>query len=123
MRGSCEALLVSGRSATRGCRPALINLTYPGGAMSFVFRDAGGRLVSFHGRLAHRSGSQTTIKVGQITLVPPGARAVTLPALGSCVLTPFAADRARLECAATARGRPFSALFKTSGASGASNIL
>lgn len=116
LRGSCESLQLANRPATRGCRPSLVNLTYPGGTMSFVFTDRTGRLISFFGRVAHRSGSQATVKVGQITLVPRGtAQATRLPAIGSCVLTPFAADRARLECSAKARGGAYSALFKTSG--------
>jgi hypothetical protein len=116
LAGDCETLLVHGRSATRGCRPALVNLVYPSGAMSFVLTDRDGRLISFLGRVARRSGNQTTIKVGQITLVPRGpVQAIRLPAAGSCVLTPFAADRARLDCSARAAGRTYSALFKTSG--------
>ena len=116
LQGSCESLEVASRSATRGCRPILVNLTYTNGGMSFVFTDRGGRLVSFFGRIAHRTGSQATIKVGQITLVPRGtATATRLPASGSCVLTPFAADRARLDCSARAAGATYSALFKTSG--------
>lgn len=116
LSGSCETLLVSGRSATRGCRPTLVNLVYPSGAMSFVLTDRSGRLISFFGRVAQRSGSQTTIKIGQITMVPRGAtQAVRLSAAGSCVLTPFAADQARLECSARAGGGTYSALFKTSG--------
>jgi len=115
--GNCDSLVIAGRRGPKGCRAQLVNMTYRSGVVSFVFADGTGRLVSFRGRVGAQVGSQTTLKVDQVTLVPRGgSQALVSPALGSCVLTPFAADRSRLECSARARGARYSALFRTSGA-------
>ena len=116
MTGSCEALTIGGRPSTPGCRPRLIAVTYGTGAVSFVFTDRFGGLVSFHGRPAQQVGDQTTILLTQMTTAGRGhTQAAAVPARGSCVLTPFAPDRARLECNARSRNGSFSGLFRTNG--------
>ena len=116
MPGECEALVIASRSAGRGCKGQLVNVVYRSGAVSFVFTAPNGRLVSFFGRVGARAGTQTTLKIGQVTTVARGSRqASSSPAVGSCVLTPFAADRSRLECSARSSAGLYSALFRTSG--------
>jgi hypothetical protein len=114
--GECQSLVIAGRAAGRGCKGELVNVVYTSGTISFVFTAATGRLISFFGRIGAKNGPQTTLKIGQVTTVDRATRRTLIsPAVGSCVLTPFAANRSRLECSARAAAGTYSALFRTSG--------
>lgn len=114
MAGECDRLSVSGRTS-KECRPTLVSLVYANGVMSFVFTGADGRLLSFRTRMQRSLGVQAQLKVDQVTLVSRGGGSVrSLPARGSCTLTPFAVDRSRLDCTARAGGVSFAGLFRTS---------
>ncbi|WP_300973141.1 hypothetical protein [Sphingomonas sp. LHG3406-1] len=114
MRGDCEALAMPGGRGTN-CRPELVNLVYASGAVSFVFTGNDRRLLSFRGRVAGNQGDQARVRVEQVTIVAPRGGAVrTQPAKGSCLLTPFAVDRSRLDCTATGNGGRYSGTFRTS---------
>lgn len=112
MEGECDRLTLPG---SRGCRPVLVNLVYASGAVSFVFAGKDGRLLSFRTKVDKKEGDQTSLKVDQVTVVGRGgARVWTEAASGSCLLTPFAADRSRLDCTARAGSTRFAAVFRTS---------
>ena len=114
MKGECDRLVFPGRPRA-GCRPQLINLVYATGGVSFVFSGTDGRLVSFRNRIDRQTGDQTRLAVDQVTIVSRGGQRYDVrPARGSCLLTPFAMGRSRLECTARAGPHRFSALFRTS---------
>jgi hypothetical protein len=115
MSGDCDRLALAGRSPRGGCRPTLVNLVYASGAVSFVFAGRDGRLLSFRTDVDRQQGDQTSLIVDQVTIIAPGGKlAWTEAASGSCVLTPFAIERSRLDCSAKASGSRFSATFRTS---------
>jgi hypothetical protein len=114
MSGDCDRLAMPG-ARKGGCRPQLVNLVYASGAVSFVFTTKDGRLLSFRGRVDKQVGDQTRLKVDQVTLVTRGGgKFDTRPARGSCLLTPFAVERSRLDCTARAGATTFAGLFRTS---------
>jgi hypothetical protein len=112
MEGECDRLTLAG---ARGCRPVLVNLVYASGAVSFVFAGKDGRLLSFRTRIDRTEGDQTRLRVNQVTVVGRGgAKVWTESAAGNCLLTPFAADRSRVDCTARAGGTRYAAVFLTS---------
>lgn len=112
MGGECDRLTLPGSG---GCRPTLVNLVYASGAVSFVFAGKDGRLLSFRTQVDSLKGDETRLKVNQVTVVARGGgKAWTEAAGGSCLLTPFAVDRSRLDCTARAGGTRYAAVFRTS---------
>ena len=112
IRGECQSLVVANRASTRFCRPELIGIFYPSDDISFVFAMGGGRLVSFKGRPGHAQGSQTTLKVGQVTVVS-GMHARSTAVVGSCVFTGVSTGRNQLQCDVVNQGVRYSAAFMT----------
>jgi len=112
MVGDCDRLTLPG---ARGCRPSLVNLVYASGAVSFVFASRDGHLLSFRSRIDQQQGDQTRLAVDQVTVVRRGGGTVgTQSARGTCLLTPFAQDRSRVDCSARAGRERFAASFRTS---------
>lgn len=112
--GECDSLVLAGRRLTQGCKPQLVTMLYRSGNISFVFAPGDGRLVSFLGRVERHAANQTSLRVGQVTVITRGgASAFVSPAAGNCVMTAFAINRTRLDCAARAGRTAYSALFRT----------
>ena len=112
MEGECDRLTLPG---TGGCRPALVNLVYASGAVSFVFAGKDGRLLSFRSKVDQTQGEETRLRVNQVTVVGRGgASASSEAAAGVCLLTPFAVDRSRVDCTARAGRKSYAAEFRTS---------
>ena len=115
IKGECRSLVLAGRVATRSCRPELIGISYPTQEISFVFGLSDGRLISFKGRPDHALPRQTTVKVGQVTIVGRLAHAAVAPVMGSCVFTGMSGGRDHLACDASGGGNRYAGSFLTKG--------